>query len=68
MLGEIQYLSKNCWYIVGLKLDEFTKYVDWANAVVYRVADRLYLLETGFGEAIRQSLEKLIKEGMQLNY
>ena len=60
MLGETKQLAGNLWYIEGLMPDDFTQDVDRANALVYRAGDRLYVLDTGSGEAMRPSLEKLI--------
>jgi glyoxylase-like metal-dependent hydrolase (beta-lactamase superfamily II) len=62
MLGETRQLAGNLWYIEGLMPDDFTQDVDRANALVYRAGDRLYVLDTGSGEAMRQSLEKLIND------
>jgi glyoxylase-like metal-dependent hydrolase (beta-lactamase superfamily II) len=62
MLGETKQLAGNLWYIEGLMPDDFTQDVDRANALVYRAGDRLYVLDTGSGEAMRQSLEKLVND------
>ena len=55
MLGDIVPLANNLWLILG------DLPADVPNAVVYRVGDRLYLLDSGAGSTIRTSILQVLR-------
>src|SRR6516165_1783443 len=61
-LGEIVPLADNLWLVVGEMPEDNFKHPDIANALVYRAGDRLYLLDSGAGQTIRQSIVQVLQE------
>ena len=61
MLGEIVEIKKNLWIVYGAPPKHASKSPDVANAIVYKAEDRLYVIDTGVGPTMRQSLERVIE-------
>ncbi len=61
-LGEIVPLADNLWLVVGEMPEDNLKRPDIANVLVYRVGDRLYLLDSGAGPTIRKSILQVLQE------
>jgi len=61
-LGEIVPLADNLWLVVGEMPEDNFKHPDIANVLVYRVGDRLYLLDSGAGPTVRKSILQVLQE------
>lgn len=62
MLGEVEQLADNLWFIHGEMPKDASKAPDWCNVVIYRSADRLYLVDSGGGSVIRSSIDRILSE------
>jgi glyoxylase-like metal-dependent hydrolase (beta-lactamase superfamily II) len=62
MLGDVVEVAKGLWLVEGEMPDDNDRYPDVANAVVYRREDRLYVIDTGVGPLVRDSLLRLLQE------
>jgi len=62
MLGKTLELADNTWFIQGEMPTDASKAPDWCNVVIYRAADRVYLVDTGGGYAMRASIEQVLRE------
>jgi glyoxylase-like metal-dependent hydrolase (beta-lactamase superfamily II) len=59
---EIIQLANNLWLVVGDMPEDNFKKPDIANALVYLVDDRLYLIDSGAGPTIRTSILQVLQE------
>lgn len=62
MLGKTVQLANNLWFIHGEMPEDASKAPDWCNVVVYRAADRVYLIDSGGGTAMRASIRRILNE------
>jgi glyoxylase-like metal-dependent hydrolase (beta-lactamase superfamily II) len=62
MLGDVVEVAKGLWLVEGEMPDDNDKDPDVANAVVYRRKDRLYVIDTGVGPRVRDSLLRVLRE------
>jgi glyoxylase-like metal-dependent hydrolase (beta-lactamase superfamily II) len=62
MLGDVVQLADNLWFIHGEMPKDASKAPDWRNVVIYRSANRLYLIDSGGGSAIRSSIQRILSE------
>ncbi len=62
MLGDVVQLADNLWFIHGEMPKDASKEPDWCNVVIYRSANRLYLIDSGGGSAIRSSIQGILSE------
>ena len=60
MLGETVRLGDDLWVIRGEMPPDASAAPDWCNVVLYRVADRTYLIDSGGGPAVRASIDRLL--------
>jgi glyoxylase-like metal-dependent hydrolase (beta-lactamase superfamily II) len=60
MLGKIEKVGKGLWLIEGEMPEDNDKYPDVANVIVYRTGDHLYVIDTGVGPRVRDSLSELL--------
>lgn len=62
MLGDVFRLAENLWFIAGKMPADAMKEAESANAVFYRSEDRGYLIDSGVGPIMRQSILCTIDE------
>jgi len=61
MLGDVIELKKNLWLIKGDNPKHVLKAPTIASSILYKVEDRLYLIDSGVGPVFRQSLKEAIE-------
>jgi glyoxylase-like metal-dependent hydrolase (beta-lactamase superfamily II) len=62
MLGDRLQLANNLWLVVGEMPQDNFKQPDIANALIYRLGNRLYLIDSGAGPTIRASIQRALQE------
>lgn len=59
-LGTIEGLAEGLWFIHGQMPDHASKAPDYCNIVIYRRGPRLYMVDSGGGTAMRDSIRKVL--------
>ena len=62
LLGKIDRLANGLWYIHGEMPEHAGKAPDFCNVVIYRTGDRLYMIDSGGGAAVRASTRRVLDE------
>ncbi|MBU0494203.1 MAG: hypothetical protein KKA73_08840 [Chloroflexi bacterium] len=62
MIGDIDRLFDNLWFVVGEMPEDLNKKPDIANVLVYCAGDRLYLMDSGVGLQMRAGIERALQE------
>jgi len=62
MLGQTTLLAEGLWFVQGEMPENVDDAPDWCNVVIYRKADRLYLVDSSGGTAMRDSIERVLRE------
>ncbi|MFC1951375.1 MBL fold metallo-hydrolase [Chloroflexota bacterium] len=67
MLGDIVQLKENLWLVKGENPENVLKAPTIASSILYKVEDRLYLIDSGVGPVFRQSLKKAIERAYPIS-
>jgi glyoxylase-like metal-dependent hydrolase (beta-lactamase superfamily II) len=62
MLGQTTLLADDLWFVQGEMPENVDDAPDWCNVVIYQRGDRLYLIDSSGGAAMRVSIECVIRE------
>jgi glyoxylase-like metal-dependent hydrolase (beta-lactamase superfamily II) len=62
MLGQTHRLADGLWFIQGEMPANVNDALDWCNVVIYRRGTRLYLIDSSGGPAMRESIERVLRD------
>jgi glyoxylase-like metal-dependent hydrolase (beta-lactamase superfamily II) len=62
MLGQTIRAAENLWFVQGEMPQHVSKAPDWCNVVIYLAGDRLYLIDSSGGAAMRTSIDKILND------
>jgi len=61
-LGRIECLAEGLWFIHGQMPDNASKAPDYCNIVIYRCGRTLYMVDSGGGATMRESIRSVLRE------
>jgi glyoxylase-like metal-dependent hydrolase (beta-lactamase superfamily II) len=62
VLGQVDCLAEGLWFIHGEMPEHAGKAPDFCNVVIYRAGNRLYMVDSSGGQAVRDSIRRVLRE------